>query len=48
MIDAEGGISEVIQVNVTEEASCKQAVAKVVELFGTLHILVNIGNASRC
>ena len=38
MIDAEGGISEVIQVNVTEEASCKQAVAKVVELFGTLHL----------
>jgi NAD(P)-dependent dehydrogenase (short-subunit alcohol dehydrogenase family) len=41
MIDAEGGISEVIQVDVTKEESCKKAVAKTVELFGAVHILVN-------
>ena len=43
MIDAEGGISEVIEVDVTNEESCKKAVAKTVELFGTVHILANIG-----
>jgi NAD(P)-dependent dehydrogenase (short-subunit alcohol dehydrogenase family) len=43
MIDEEGGISEVIQADVTEEASCKIAVDKTVELWGGLHILVNIG-----
>ena len=43
MIDAEGGISEVVQADVTSEESCKNAVAKTVELFGALHILVNIG-----
>jgi NAD(P)-dependent dehydrogenase (short-subunit alcohol dehydrogenase family) len=43
MIDAEGGISEVIQADVTDEESCKAAVAKTVELFGTVHILVNVG-----
>jgi NAD(P)-dependent dehydrogenase (short-subunit alcohol dehydrogenase family) len=43
MIDEEGGISEVIQADVTNEESCKSAVSKTVELFGTLHILVNIG-----
>lgn len=42
MIDAEGGISEVIQVDVTDETSCKRAVAKTVELFGAVNILVNI------
>ncbi|RAO66210.1 uncharacterized protein BHQ10_002222 [Talaromyces amestolkiae] len=42
MIDEEGGVSEVIQADVTDEESCKQAVAKTVELFGTVHILVNI------
>ncbi|GAM42782.1 hypothetical protein TCE0_044r17075 [Talaromyces pinophilus] len=42
MIDEEGGISEVIQADVTDEESCKKAVAKTVELFGTVHILVNI------
>ena len=47
MIDAEGGISEVIQADVTDEASCKRAVAKTVELYGTVHILVNIGTCSR-
>lgn len=45
MIEAEGGISEVIQTDVTDEASCKNAVAKTVELFGTVHILVNIGTS---
>ncbi|KAH9885921.1 hypothetical protein F4778DRAFT_774182 [Xylariomycetidae sp. FL2044] len=42
MIDVEGGISEVIQADVTDEESCKNAVARTVELFGTVHILVNI------
>ena len=46
MIDAEGGISEVIQVDVTDEESCKRAVMKTVGLFGTVHILVNIGKWS--
>lgn len=43
MIDAEGGTSEVIEADVTDEESCKNAVAKTVELFGTVHILVNVG-----
>jgi NAD(P)-dependent dehydrogenase (short-subunit alcohol dehydrogenase family) len=43
MIDLEGGISEVVHVDVTDEESCKNAVAKTIELFGTVHILVNIG-----
>lgn len=43
MIDAEGGISEVVHADVTEEDSCKKAVAKTVEMFGTVNILVNIG-----
>ena len=43
MIDDEGGISEVIQADVTKEESCKAAVAKTVELFGSLSILVNVG-----
>ena len=46
MIDSEGGISEVIQTDVTDEESCKNAVVKTVELFGTVHILVNIGELS--
>lgn len=46
MIDAEGGISEAIQTDVTDEESCKRAVAKTVELFGDVHILVNIGKLS--
>lgn len=43
MIDAEGGTSEVIQADITVEESCKNAVAKIIELFGAVHILVNIG-----
>ncbi|OGM46856.1 hypothetical protein ABOM_005035 [Aspergillus bombycis] len=42
MIDLEGGISEVMQTDVTDEESCKNAVSKTVELFGTVSILVNI------
>ncbi|CAH0037504.1 unnamed protein product [Clonostachys rhizophaga] len=42
MIDEEGGVSEVIQADVTDEASCQNAVNKTVELFGGLHTLVNI------
>jgi NAD(P)-dependent dehydrogenase (short-subunit alcohol dehydrogenase family) len=43
MIDAEGGTSEVIEVDVTNEESVKNAVAQTVKLFGTVHILVNVG-----
>lgn len=46
MIDAEGGVSEAIQTDVTDEESCKRAVARTVELFGAVHILVNIGKLS--
>ncbi|KAG7451887.1 NAD(P)-binding protein [Guyanagaster necrorhizus] len=42
MITAEGGVSEVIQCDVTNEESCKAAVARTVDLFGAVHILVNI------
>ncbi|KAL2277583.1 hypothetical protein FJTKL_15333 [Diaporthe vaccinii] len=42
MIDAEGGISEAIQTDVTDEESCRKAVARTVEQFGAVHILVNI------
>ncbi|KAK7046519.1 hypothetical protein R3P38DRAFT_2874164 [Favolaschia claudopus] len=42
MIDEEGGVSEVIQADVTVEASCENAVKKTVELFGAVHILINI------
>lgn len=45
MIDAEGGISEVIQTDVTSEESCRKAVERTVELWGTVHILVNIGKS---
>ena len=43
MIESEGGTSEVVQADVTDEESCRKAVEKTVELFGTVHILVNIG-----
>lgn len=43
MIDEEGGISEIIEADVTDEESCKNVVAKTVELWGAVHILVNIG-----
>ncbi|EEB99878.1 hypothetical protein MPER_00329, partial [Moniliophthora perniciosa FA553] len=42
MIDAEGGTSEVIHCDVSDEASCKAAVEKTVQLFGAVHILVNV------
>ncbi|KAL0576950.1 hypothetical protein V5O48_005021 [Marasmius crinis-equi] len=42
MIDAEGGVSEVIQCDVSDEAACKAAVEKTVELFGKVNILVNV------
>ncbi|RMZ71808.1 short-chain dehydrogenase reductase sdr [Pyrenophora seminiperda CCB06] len=42
MIDDEGGVSEVIQTDVTNEESCTAAVNKTVELFGAVHILVNM------
>lgn len=43
MIDEEGGISEVIQCDVTKEASCEVAVKRTVELWGAVHVLVNVG-----
>ena len=42
MIDLENGTSAVIHVDVTSDSSCKAAVAKTVELFGSVSILVNI------
>ncbi|KAF2477340.1 NAD(P)-binding protein [Lindgomyces ingoldianus] len=38
----EGGISEVIRTDVTDQESCRRAMARAVKLFGTIHILVNI------
>ena len=43
MIDAEGGQSEVVQVDVTDELSVQKAMQRTVEVFGRLDILVNIG-----
>ena len=43
MIDSEGATSEIVQADVTDEESCKEAVAKTVKLFGSVSILVNIG-----
>ncbi|KAI0448773.1 hypothetical protein F5B21DRAFT_518683 [Xylaria acuta] len=43
MINEEGGVSEVIQADVTSEESCRNAVVKIVELWGAVHILVNNG-----
>ncbi|KAK6072399.1 short-chain dehydrogenase reductase sdr [Seiridium cupressi] len=42
MIDEERGICEVTQADVTAEESCITAVARTIELFGTVNILVNI------
>lgn len=44
MIDEEGGVSEVVQADVTSEESCENAVASTVKLWGAVHILVNIGS----
>ena len=43
VIDAEGGVAEVVVADVTDERSCREAVARTVALFGGLHVLVNIG-----
>lgn len=43
MIDEENGTSIVVQADVTDETSCKNAVAKTVEEWGAVHILINIG-----
>ncbi|CBF78495.1 SDR family NAD(P)-dependent oxidoreductase [Aspergillus nidulans FGSC A4] len=42
MIDLDGGQSIVIQADVTDEESCKKAVAQTIGAFGTVNILVNI------
>lgn len=47
MIDSEDGISEIVQADVTNEESCRQAVAKAIQLFGRLTILVNIGKKAK-
>lgn len=43
MIEAEGGKAEVVVADVTIDADCRVAIAKIVELFGKITILVNIG-----
>ncbi|CAJ2512008.1 Uu.00g076330.m01.CDS01 [Anthostomella pinea] len=43
MVEEKGGTSEVIQADVTSEDSCEQAIVKTIELFGIVHVLVNIG-----
>lgn len=43
IIDREGGISEVIQADVTDEDACKRVVERTVRAFGAVHILVNVG-----
>ena len=43
MIEAEGGEAEVVLADVTIADQCKASVAKTVELFGKVTILVNIG-----
>jgi NAD(P)-dependent dehydrogenase (short-subunit alcohol dehydrogenase family) len=45
IIEAEGGIAEVVECNVTLEESCKRAVERVVELWGSVRILVNNGKS---
>lgn len=47
MIDSEGGTSTVIQADVTDEAACKSVVQRTVELYGAIHILVNVGEYAR-
>ncbi|SJL13632.1 related to short-chain alcohol dehydrogenase [Armillaria ostoyae] len=47
MITAEGGMSEVVECDVTNEESCKAAVARTVVLFGAVHILVNIARSDK-
>lgn len=43
MIDEDGGILEIIQVDVIDEELCKKVVVKMVEFWGVVYILVNIG-----
>lgn len=43
MIDVEGGESVVVQADVTDEGSVQNAVAKAVNTYGKIDILVNIG-----
>lgn len=43
MIDATGGTARVVCADVTDEESCRAAVAQTVEMFGAVHILVNNG-----
>ncbi|CZR63623.1 related to short-chain alcohol dehydrogenase [Phialocephala subalpina] len=42
MIAAEGGTSQVLETDVTDEESCRNSVAKTIALFGSVHILVNV------
>lgn len=45
IIEEEGGVAAVVRGDVTVDADCKAAVAKTVEVFGKLDILVNIGQS---
>src|SRR5713101_250348 len=40
-IRAEGGRAETVEADVSDESSCRAAVAAAVRSFGTLHLLVN-------
>lgn len=48
MIDDEGGTSIIIPADVTDEEACQSVVEKTVEVFGALHVLVNIGGFKLC
>lgn len=46
LIDAEGGVSEVVSADVTDEEQCRRVVERTVELWGRVDILVNVGERS--
>ena len=46
MIDAEIGVSIVVQADVTKEDSVRTAVLSASDVYGRIDILVNIGNVS--
>ena len=46
LINEEGGVSHVIQADVSEETSCKRVVDETVEIFGAVNLLVNNGDDS--
>jgi NAD(P)-dependent dehydrogenase (short-subunit alcohol dehydrogenase family) len=46
MISIEGSTTEVIEADVTNEEDCKRVVARTIEVFGALHILINNGEVA--